>query len=129
MACLCEMYFRYAEQDWDYTGQEGESDPLVHFSFFRGTQYVHGSEQATHKATSLLDARCTFSEFGTRRRRSFVTQDLVVRGLIKARDAHEWKQGFFGTSNVCCSSYRWSPSGFFLTQMRRSTSLCDTTSM
>ncbi|KAG1839772.1 Quinolinate phosphoribosyl transferase [Suillus tomentosus] len=79
MACLCEMYFRYAEQDWDYTGQE---------------------EQATHKATSLLDARCTFSEFGTRRRRSFVTQDLVVRGLIKARDAHEWKQGFFGTSNV-----------------------------
>ncbi|KAG2118543.1 Quinolinate phosphoribosyl transferase [Suillus cothurnatus] len=79
MACLCEMYFRYTDQDWDYTGQE---------------------EQAMHKATSLLDARCTFSEFGTRRRRSFVTQDLVVRGIIKARDAHEWKEGFFGTSNV-----------------------------
>jgi len=60
-----------------------------------------------HKATSLLDARCTFSEFGTRRRRSFVTQDLVVRGIIKARDAHEWKEGFFGTSNVC--SHQWSP--------------------
>lgn len=79
MACLCEMYFRYVDQDWDYTGQE---------------------EQAMHKATSLLDARCTFSEFGTRRRRSFVAQDLVVRGIIKARDAHEWKEGFFGTSNV-----------------------------
>ncbi|KAG1843930.1 Quinolinate phosphoribosyl transferase [Suillus subalutaceus] len=52
------------------------------------------------KLTSLLDARCTFSEFGTRRRRSFVTQDLVMRGIIKAREAHEWKEGFFGTSNV-----------------------------
>ncbi|KAG1735778.1 Quinolinate phosphoribosyl transferase [Suillus lakei] len=79
MACLCEMYFRYADQDWDYTGQE---------------------EQAAHKATCLLDARCTFSEFGTRRRRSFATQDLVVKGIVKARDAHEWKDGFFGTSNV-----------------------------
>ncbi|KAG1746257.1 nicotinate phosphoribosyltransferase [Suillus occidentalis] len=86
MSCLCEMYFRYTEQDWDYMGQE---------------------EQATHKATSLLDARCTFSEFGTRRRRSFVTQDLVVRGLIKARDAHKWKEGFFGTSNVCLTFSEW----------------------
>jgi nicotinic acid phosphoribosyltransferase len=67
---------------------------------FCATEYEHGTEQATHKATSLLDARCTFSEFGTRRRRSFVTQDLVVRGLVKGRDAHEWKEGFFGTSNV-----------------------------
>ncbi|KAG2062531.1 Nicotinate/Quinolinate PRTase C-terminal domain-like protein, partial [Suillus decipiens] len=79
MACLSEMYFRYADRDWDYTGQE---------------------EQAAHKATSLLDARCMFGEFGTRRRRSFATHDLVVRGIKKARDAHEWKEGFFGTSNA-----------------------------
>ncbi|KAG2360208.1 Quinolinate phosphoribosyl transferase [Suillus spraguei] len=79
MACLCEMYFRYADNDWDYTGQE---------------------EQAMRKASSLLDSRCTFSEFGTRRRRSFVTHDLVVRGIKKAADAHEWKEGFFGTSNI-----------------------------
>ncbi|KAG0708095.1 Quinolinate phosphoribosyl transferase [Suillus ampliporus] len=79
MACLCEMYFRYADQDWDYAGQE---------------------EQAMHKATCLLDARCKISEFGTRRRRSFVTQDLVLKGIIKAWDAHEWKEGFSGTSNV-----------------------------
>ncbi|KAG2354983.1 Quinolinate phosphoribosyl transferase [Suillus spraguei] len=78
MACLSEMYFRYADRDWDYTGQE---------------------EQAAHKATSLLDARCMFGEFGTRRRRSFVTHDLVVRGIKKARDAHEWKEGFYGTCN------------------------------
>ncbi|KAG1725349.1 Quinolinate phosphoribosyl transferase [Suillus paluster] len=79
MACLCEMYFRYADQDWDYASQE---------------------EQAMHKAKCLLDARCKFSEFGTRRRRSFVTQDLVLKGIMKARDAHDWKEGFFATSNV-----------------------------
>ncbi|KAG1725350.1 Quinolinate phosphoribosyl transferase [Suillus paluster] len=79
MACLGEMYSRYADQDWDYAGQE---------------------EQAMYKATCFLDARCTLSEFGTRRRRSFVTQDLVLKGIIKARDAHEWKDGSFGTSNV-----------------------------
>jgi len=28
MACLCEMYFRYTDQDWDYTGQEGKSTPF-----------------------------------------------------------------------------------------------------
>ncbi|KAG1726214.1 Quinolinate phosphoribosyl transferase, partial [Suillus lakei] len=63
MACLCEMYFRYADQDWDYTGQEG-------------------------------------NKFGMRRRRSFIMQDLVVKGIVKARDAYECKDGFFETSNV-----------------------------
>ncbi|OAX32616.1 nicotinate phosphoribosyltransferase [Rhizopogon vinicolor AM-OR11-026] len=79
MACLSEIYFRYADQDWDYTGQE---------------------EQAIHKATCLFDARCTFSDFGTRRRRSFLAHDLVLSGIIKSRDAHEWKDGLFGTSNA-----------------------------
>ncbi|OJA12328.1 hypothetical protein AZE42_07341 [Rhizopogon vesiculosus] len=79
MACLSEIYFRYADQDWDYTGQE---------------------EQAMHKARCLFDARCTFSDFGTRRRRSLHAHDLVLSGIIKAQDAHEWKDGFFGTSNA-----------------------------
>ncbi|KAG1843915.1 hypothetical protein DFJ58DRAFT_665045, partial [Suillus subalutaceus] len=72
MAYLCEMYFWYADQNWDYTDRE-----------------------ATHKVTSLLDVRCMFSEFGTWRRRLFVTQDLVVRGIVEARNAHGWKEGFF----------------------------------
>jgi len=79
MACLSEIYFRYADQDWDYTGQE---------------------EQAMHKAKCLFDARCIFSDFGTRRRRSLLAHDLVLSGIIKAQDAHEWKDGFFGTSNA-----------------------------
>ncbi|OAX37286.1 nicotinate phosphoribosyltransferase [Rhizopogon vinicolor AM-OR11-026] len=79
MACLSEIYFRYADQDWDYTGQE---------------------EQAMHKAKCLFDARCIFSDFGTRRRRSLLAHDLVLSGIIKAQSAHEWKDGFFGTSNA-----------------------------
>lgn len=28
MACLSEIYFRYADQDWDYAGQEGKYSSL-----------------------------------------------------------------------------------------------------
>ncbi|OAX32258.1 Nicotinate/Quinolinate PRTase C-terminal domain-like protein, partial [Rhizopogon vinicolor AM-OR11-026] len=79
MARLSEIYFRYADQDWDYTGQE---------------------EQAMHKAMCLFDARCTFCDLGTRRRRSLLAHDLVLSGIIKAQDTHEWKDGFLGTGNV-----------------------------
>ncbi|KAJ8588121.1 nicotinate phosphoribosyltransferase [Rhizopogon salebrosus TDB-379] len=77
MACISEIYFLYVDQDWDCTGQE-----------------------AFDKATCFFDARCTLSDYGTCRRRSFLAHDLVLNGIIQARDAHEWKDGFFGTSNV-----------------------------
>lgn len=44
------------------------------------------------------------SEFGTRRRRSLRTHELVVKGLIRAhkevRNNHEYKGELKGTSNV-----------------------------
>lgn len=58
-------------------------------------------ETAYKKAQQLLEAGCVFSEFGTRRRRSYHIQDLVVETLIRAeQDMPEAKGKVFGTSNV-----------------------------
>ncbi len=51
----------------------------------------------------LLEAGCTFSEFGTRRRRDYHTQALVFRGLVKASkeaEARGHTGKLTGTSNV-----------------------------
>lgn len=67
------------------------------------------AEQAKGKGLALLRpepplSALAFSEFGTRRRRSFKAQDIVVRGLVDAQK--EWKAaggtgiGLAGTSNV-----------------------------
>ncbi|KAF9067188.1 nicotinate phosphoribosyltransferase [Rhodocollybia butyracea] len=78
MACLSEIYFTTTDTDWNYDKQE---------------------ELAYQKGKALLDAGCVFSEFGTRRRRSFHTQDLVVKQLVKAsQDVSTGK--VTGTSNV-----------------------------
>ncbi|TEB25116.1 nicotinate phosphoribosyltransferase [Coprinellus micaceus] len=80
MAALSETYFQTVDRDWDYEGQE---------------------DLAYSKGTTLLNARCAFSEFGTRRRRSFKTQDLVVAALVRAaKDYGEGKGKLTGTSNV-----------------------------
>ena len=68
-----------------------------------------GSEKAKAKAIALLapkapDTPAAFSEFGTRRRRSFQVQDLVLRGLIEGHEELKAKGGkhgvLTGTSNV-----------------------------
>lgn len=51
----------------------------------------------------LLEAGCSFSEFGTRRRRDYRTHELVMQGLCRASEEHRRKTGastFSGTSNV-----------------------------
>lgn len=78
MACLSEIYFRLVVTDWSYDGQ---------------------TEIAYNKAHALLEAGCVFSEFGTRRRRSFFIQDLVVETVIRA--SKDVGRGMLsGTSNV-----------------------------
>lgn len=89
MACLSELFFTTVDTDWSYEGQE---------------------EMAYSKARTYLEHGCVFSEFGTRRRRSYRTQDLVVETLIRANEeykndaAAQSKQGekgrLMGTSNV-----------------------------
>lgn len=67
------------------------------------------SEKAKAKAIALLAPKApttpaAFSEFGTRRRRSFQVQDLVLRGLIEGHEELKAKGGkhgvLTGTSNV-----------------------------
>ncbi|KZT02905.1 nicotinate phosphoribosyltransferase [Laetiporus sulphureus 93-53] len=79
MACLSEIYFRTVDTDWNYDGQE---------------------ENAYHKGETLLKAGCVFSEFGTRRRRSFHTHDLVMHGLVRASKDYPDQGRLTGTSNV-----------------------------
>ncbi|KZT63456.1 nicotinate phosphoribosyltransferase [Daedalea quercina L-15889] len=79
MACLSELYFRFVDTDWNYDGQEG---------------------QAYAKAEELIKAGCAFSEFGTRRRRSYHAQDIVIRGLVRASKDFPGPGKLTGTSNV-----------------------------
>ncbi|KAI9372133.1 Quinolinate phosphoribosyl transferase [Aspergillus egyptiacus] len=82
LALTSQAYFMFCDKDWNYESQE---------------------EKAYRKGYILLEHGCTFSEFGTRRRRDYHTQDLVMTGLSRAaRDAKaKGLPGVFtGTSNV-----------------------------
>jgi nicotinate phosphoribosyltransferase len=70
------------DRDWSYAGQV---------------------EKANLKGTDLLKNGCIISEFGSRRRRDYHTQDLVLQGLRQAQDDanhNGWSGKLSGTSNV-----------------------------
>lgn len=81
LAIVSELYYRVTGEDktFDYTDYYSRS---------------------YDKASRLITAGCKFSDFGTRRRASFKSQDTCVRAM---RDCHKAKGGpgaFTGTSNV-----------------------------
>ncbi len=57
-------------------------------------------ERTCAKARRLLEAGCTFSDFGTRRRVSFEAEDTVVRALKDCNCKHTGEGRVVGTSNV-----------------------------
>lgn len=82
LALVSEAYFKFCDQDWTYQGQV---------------------EKAYQKGLKLLEEGCVFSEFGTRRRRDYHTQDLVLQGLRRAEQEAQskgYKGKLTGTSNV-----------------------------
>lgn len=52
------------------------------------------------KARRIIQAGCTFSDFGTRRRASFRAQDTVIRAMKDCQESKEGPGRFTGTSNV-----------------------------
>ena len=57
-------------------------------------------ERSVMKARRLIDAGCFFSDFGTRRRASFETQDTVVGAMASYSRRNPGPGRFTGTSNV-----------------------------
>jgi nicotinate phosphoribosyltransferase len=82
LALISETYFKFMNRDWSHAGQV---------------------EKAKLKGTELLKNGCIISEFGSRRRRDYHTQDLVLQGLRQAQDDanhNGWPGKLSGTSNV-----------------------------
>jgi nicotinate phosphoribosyltransferase len=82
LALLSEAYFKFCDRDWSYDGQE---------------------DIAENKGRQLLKNGCMFSEFGTRRRRDYRTQDIVVHALKQIAETgilEGWPGKVSGTSNV-----------------------------
>ena len=83
LAITSEAYFKFCDRDWTHESQE---------------------EKAFAKGKKLIDHGCNFSEFGSRRRRDYHTQDLVIQGLIRASRETPSSQkslgSLTGTSNV-----------------------------
>lgn len=52
------------------------------------------------KARRLIEAGCTFSDFGTRRRASFCAQDVAIRAMKECQESMSGPGNFIGTSNV-----------------------------
>ncbi len=84
MATISELYFTLIDTTWNMYCQE---------------------EMAALKADELSSNYCKFVDFGTRRRRNFETQDIVVNTMNAF-------SGFMGTSNVHLSRmYNLTPKG------------------
>ncbi|KAJ5121089.1 Nicotinate phosphoribosyltransferase [Penicillium bovifimosum] len=82
LALTSQAYFMFSDRDWDYHCQE---------------------DKAYRKGCTLLQNGCVFSEFGSRRRRDYHTQDLVMKGLCRAAEEGKkqgWPGVLTGTSNV-----------------------------
>ncbi|MCI6644048.1 MAG: nicotinate phosphoribosyltransferase [Alloprevotella sp.] len=62
--------------------------------------YDHCYRSSYAKAERLLAAGCVFSDFGTRRRASFRTEDIVVQAMKNCAQSQQWEGRFVGTSNV-----------------------------
>ncbi|KAF9950154.1 nicotinate phosphoribosyltransferase [Modicella reniformis] len=71
LSLVAEAYYLFGDQDWSYEGQ---------------------FEAAKEKADRLIRAGAKFAEFGTRRRRDYETQRIVLQGLVAADRERQERQ-------------------------------------
>ena len=81
LAIISELYYIL-------TGQTGKFD------------YDEYYKKSWEKAKKLIQAGCVFSDFGTRRRASFRSEDIVVKAMKECQEQIGGPGKFFGTSNV-----------------------------
>lgn len=81
LAIISELYYIL-------TGQTGKFD------------YEEYYKKSWGKAKKLIQAGCVFSDFGTRRRASFRSEDIVVKAMKECQKQIGGPGKFFGTSNV-----------------------------
>lgn len=62
--------------------------------------YDHYYSRSWDKAQRLIDAGCTFSDFGTRRRASFQAQNVALRAMSDCQKSLDGPGKLMGTSNV-----------------------------
>ncbi|GAA5825903.1 hypothetical protein JCM5353_004547 [Sporobolomyces roseus] len=85
MSIISEAFFTEYDKEWDYVGQY---------------------ENARSKGEQLFKSGCIVSEFGSRRRRTHLAHDIIMRGLIDADkefgsgSGREGSGKLAGTSNV-----------------------------
>ena len=80
MAMISELYFKVIDADWNHNEIEVQV-------------------KASDKIQSLYECHCIYADFGTRRRRAFWVQDLVV-GTMTRFQSHKDRACFIGTSNL-----------------------------
>ena len=81
LAIISELYY-------DMTGESRKLDLEAYYG------------KSWNKARRLIEAGCSFSDFGTRRRASFAAQDVVVRAMSECGGEISGPGRFVGTSNV-----------------------------
>jgi nicotinate phosphoribosyltransferase len=86
MAIISELYFQYCDTDWEWDEKQQESQLLEKMNLLK-------QEQQNPNLWWLNANPVHFADFGTRRRRSYQTQDVIVNRL-------KHFAGFVGTSNV-----------------------------
>lgn len=81
LAIVSELYYMMT----------GESDRLDYGDYY---------DRSREKARRLIEAGCSFSDFGTRRRASLRAQQTAVRAMKECQDSMHGPGRFVGTSNV-----------------------------
>ena len=79
LSIISESYFKNVDNEWNYRDQE---------------------QQAREKANILNTMLGMWSDFGTRRRRSYISQDMAITGFVRGGEIGNIPSRFFGTSNV-----------------------------